>query len=252
MNLYESKNLKYSDIFNKRGLEYHKAMVMLPNSRDNEFLNITKQVKFSLDMIVVDVPSGGNYLKNFLPKSINYIPLETSSSFADINNTKICDWSQLPFENSSIDVIIVCAAFHHVSNEDRLKFKEEAIRVLKSNGKLVIADVQKGSKIDNFLNGFVNEQNSMGHNGEFLETNFCIEYETKKLIAEKDVVIDFPWVLSSETEESMKYVQLLFGLDKANTEQIEKYLTKNLNLTKNNNNKLQIDWQLRYVTFQKI
>ena len=50
----------------------------------------------------------------------------------------------------------------------------------------------------------------------------------------------------------MKYVQLLFGLDKASNKQIENYLKENLNLKLNSDNKLQIDWQLRYITFEKI
>lgn len=83
MNVYEKDKVKYAYIFNQRGLDYHKAMLMLPNSRDNEFTNIVNQVEYSSEMTIIDMPSGGNYLKSFLPTSVKVIPLETSSVFAN-------------------------------------------------------------------------------------------------------------------------------------------------------------------------
>lgn len=132
MNVYEKDKVKYADIFNQRGLDYHKTMLMLPNSRDNEFINIVNQVKYSLEVTIIDMPSGGNYLKSFLPAYVKVIPLETSSVFANIGDTQICDWSHLPFENNTIDVIFCCAAMHHVSSQDRIKFQQETIKSLKN------------------------------------------------------------------------------------------------------------------------
>lgn len=252
MNVYDNDKVKYANIFNQRGLDYHKAMLMLPRSRDNEFLNIANQVEYLSEMTIIDMPSGGNYLKAFLPKNVKVIPLETSSVFANIGDTQICDWSHFPFENNTIDVVFCCAAMHHVSSDDRIKFQQEVTRVLKTGGKLVVADVQKDSKMDTFLNGFVDKQNSMGHQGVFLDANFTKEFASENLIVLKDSIIDFPWILSTDVKMSMKYVQLLFGLDKASNKQIENYLKENLNLKLNSDNKLQIDWQLRYITFEKI
>ena len=125
MNVYDNDKVKYANIFNQRGLDYHKAMLMLPRSRDNEFLNIANQVEYLSEMTIIDMPSGGNYLKAFLPKNVKVIPLETSSVFANIGDTQICDWSHFPFENDTIDVVFCCAAMHHVSSDDRIKFHDD-------------------------------------------------------------------------------------------------------------------------------
>ena len=48
-----------------------------------------------------------------------------------------CD--ALPFEDASMDVVTVCAAYHHFPDVDA--FAREAWRTLKPNGKLTIAEV---------------------------------------------------------------------------------------------------------------
>ena len=77
MNVYDNEKVKYANIFNQRGLDYHKAMLMLPRSRDNEFLNISNQVEYLSEMTIIDMPSGGNYLKAFLP---NFEHIETGKN----------------------------------------------------------------------------------------------------------------------------------------------------------------------------
>lgn len=44
----------------------------------------------------------------------------------------------LPYEDNSMDVIMACMAYHHFSDQE--KFRKEAYRVLKPNGKLYICD----------------------------------------------------------------------------------------------------------------
>ena len=49
------------------------------------------------------------------------------------------DCEAIPFENETMDIITVCAAYHHFP--DVAAFAAEAKRLLKSNGMLYIADV---------------------------------------------------------------------------------------------------------------
>lgn len=62
-----------------------------------------------------------------------------------------CD--KLPFEKDEIDVMTVCAAFHHFPNVE--KFAEEASRVIKSNGMLYIAEVYLPTFLRVICNQFV-------------------------------------------------------------------------------------------------
>jgi SAM-dependent methyltransferase len=251
MNNYNDSKKSYTEIFNQRGLDYHKAMLLLPNARDNEFKNIISEFNIVPQMTIVDMPSGGNYLKNYLPENVSIVPLETSEIFAKLGGTQVCQWSSLPLDSNSVDVVLCCAAFHHVEPDDRLKFREEVTRILKPNGKLVIADVQVGTAVDAYLNTFVNENNSMGHLGWFLDDSFGSNYQTNSLILKSNKVKEFPWYFTDDLELSMTYMKLLFGIDKASTKQIVAYLKDHLGLKKTDENIFMINWCLRYVTFSK-
>ena len=53
------------------------------------------------------------------------------------------DMRQLPFKDGSFDVVVSSLAIHNVSDEkERAEALHEAARVLKSGGKLVIADIR--------------------------------------------------------------------------------------------------------------
>lgn len=134
----------------------------------------------------------------------------------------------MPLEDQSVDTILCCAAIHHVADEDRKKFRQEAVRVLKKGGKLVIADVEQGTPMDPFLNEFVHNNNSLGHVGMFIDTNFA----QGALNIVKNQYQNFTWEFSSNLEESMVYMKLLFGIDKASIKEVAKYMAAHLNLTK--------------------
>ncbi len=249
MSAFESKG--YSDIFNQRGRDYHKAMVMLPNARDNEFLNVIDQLDLFDGMVIVDMPSGGNYLKSYLPDSVTVVPLETSEIFAQLGRTRVCKWSSLPLNYASVDAVICCAAFHHVEQDDRELFRSEVTRVLRPGGKLVIADVNQGSAVDRYLNGFVDTHNSMGHEGWFLTDSFGKDFSTDALALVSDDYRTFDWKFSDDMAESMTYMKLLFGIDNASLDDLSNYLEEHLGLRRGSDGVYKMDWSLRYFTFTK-
>ncbi len=248
--MFEQQHFKYAEIFNLRGKEYHQAMRLLPDARKTELINILNQIEIKPGMVLVDIPSGGNYLKQYLPDSVTICPLETSEIFSKLGNAPLCKWSELPLENNSVDAILCCAAMHHVESEDRMLFKKEALRILRSGGKLVIADVEKRSPMDPFLNEFIHKNNSLGHVGWFLEESFAQDFAGDSFSVVKNQYIPFTWELSNELEVSMTYMKLLFGIDKASIDQIADYMTKHLNLSLNNEGVYTMDWGLRYTVFQ--
>lgn len=62
-----------------------------------------------------------------------------------------CD--KLPFENGEIDVMTVCAAYHHFPSVRR--FAKEARRVMKKGGRLYIAEVYLPDILRTLINPFV-------------------------------------------------------------------------------------------------
>lgn len=251
MNLYDDDNTNYAAIFDQRGDDYHAAMQLIPSARDLEFRNLLNQAVLKNNMCVVDIPSGGNYLSKYIKEDVTLIPLETSEVFAKLGNSEVCNWSSLPIKDNSVDVIFTCAAFHHVVEADRLKFMNEASRVLKPNGKLVIADVKEGTAIDHFLNTFVDQNNSLGHKGDFMDDNFSKTYETEFLKSSPSKFIEFPWVLSDSEDISINYLKLMFGIDKADQKSIKKEIVETLNFKKSKTGHFTIDWALNYEVYTK-
>ena len=204
-------NKFYAEIFNHSGASYHRAMQLHPRARDEEFNAVRSLLKLQSGDCLVDVPAGGGYLHDYLPASINYSGLEFSNGFGTHGDVGQCSETNLPPANASMDAAVCLAALHHVEN--KLEFFTELARCLKPNGRLVVADVVQHSKEAEFLNGFVNTWNSLGHDGDFInperdkkllrQAGFATEFETKH----------YCWNFESYAD-CQEYLRLLFSLDK--------------------------------------
>jgi len=164
----------YKEIFNKRGNSYNAAMFDCPNARQNEFNQIIELAEISAGQLVLDIPSGGGYLKNFINAPVKIISVETSSLFIqDLQPTSsqtilLCnDISNTLLPDSCTDRIISLAGLHHI--EQRFDLYREMFRMLKPGGYFCMADACTDSNVASFLNVFVNQFNSMGHRGVFLD-----------------------------------------------------------------------------------
>ncbi len=80
----------------------------------------------------LELGSGGGFLKQLAPQVItsDILPLK------DID--KQIDAQQLPFDNESLDAILLLNVFHHIPKP--YLFLKEAERVLKPNGKIVMIE----------------------------------------------------------------------------------------------------------------
>ncbi|MEM6582301.1 MAG: class I SAM-dependent methyltransferase [Pseudomonadota bacterium] len=160
--------LTYSEIFADPENTYRLAMERVPRARDAEFIAIRELLSLGEVSTLVDIPAGGGYLKQHLPKHIHYTGLEFSHGFSHGNNlVKHCTEASLPLANESQSAVVSLAAAHHLEN--RSAFYTEVARILEPKGCFILADVEQSSKIDWFLNTFVNQWNSQGHHGRFLD-----------------------------------------------------------------------------------
>ncbi|NES78477.1 MULTISPECIES: class I SAM-dependent methyltransferase [unclassified Okeania] len=223
----------YKDIFNQRGLSYHQAMMTYPLARAEEFNQVLKLAKIKDDNVICDVPSGGCYLSNFIPRCAKLISIETSEKFIECSQKKdhnialVCEnISHIPLLSESIDRVISLAALHHV--DDKFGFYQEAYRLLAQGGICCLADVRKGSKVADFLNIFVDRYNSMGHQGAFWDKNTANQLETVGFQVLVHQAISFDWQFDS-LEDMVNFCKLLFGIDKTDNskilEGIEQYLS---------------------------
>lgn len=234
----------YQDIFNARGNSYDEAMKLLPKARQKEFENLFNCYTLSNHATVVDIPSGGGYLKGYLPDGVDFKPLETSEVFASYSNSALCTWDNLPLANSKIDMVTCCAALHHVEEKMRTLFFEESLRVLKSGGAFVCCDVEKESEQDEFLNVFVNEYNPIGHQGDFIQKSIIDQFP-KGFTVISNKLEKYTWNLGTSEEVALKYLQLLFGISDASLGLIKNEAEKLLSFRFEE--EFKINWQLRYI-----
>lgn len=148
-------------------------------------------------------------------------------------------------DDESVDAVISLASLRHSQQRDA--FYREAHRVLKPGGKFLIGDVERGSPQDDFLNGFVNEYNSMSHEGDFLEA----EIESARMSSAGFEVIhndrhDYDWSFP-DTSTMFEFCTGLFGLDQASPAA----LTKGLSNLRSENTPHIINWGLLMIMESK-
>ena len=214
----------YKDIFNQRGDAYHTAMTEFPDARTLEFREILERAAPQPGEVVLDLPSGGGYLRRHVrTPGVRFIEVETSSVFHDLHEpadgvrSVLCDLENLDVETAGVDVAVSLAGLHHAPDLPRI-FRE-IVRVLAPAGRLCLADVRAGSPVDGFLNRFVNEYNSMGHEGDFLDDRVVGWLAASGFAIVEDTVVPYSWNFPS-VDAMVRYVSLLFGLDRATPEQV--------------------------------
>jgi SAM-dependent methyltransferase len=206
----------YQTIFKKRGQLYHDAMTHYPHARDEEFKILLSYSKLHKNDIVADMPSGGCYLKRYL-KLQNLIFLDPTQEFLHNctceDQTIHTDLESTPLITNSIDTVFSLAGMHHALKPELIY--SEIHRVLKDEGYFIYADVLKGSKEDTFLNSFVHNYNSSGHQGVFLDSGIKKDLDKLSFNVNYYEYKTFTWNFNNENE-MVDFVKKLFGLDLAN------------------------------------
>ncbi|MEY4835740.1 MAG: hypothetical protein RI980_1855 [Bacteroidota bacterium] len=236
----------YQLIFQKRANDYHYAMQNFPNARDFEFENLISTVDFSSIQKVLDVPSGGGYLKRYLPKNIELSSADFSEGFIN-ENIQLVQPTEFPYADNSFDLVLSLSGMHHLN--DVSIFVNECLRVVKENGSFIFSDVKKDSPVDFFLNEFVNKYNSLGHNGVFFSENAFVEFP---LLQEKIIRIQYkqyPFLFKNKAE-MIYFFSLFFGLDKASEKIIYDGISDILGV-KATPNGLEVGWGLIQFEFKK-
>lgn len=243
----------YREIFKKRGHLYHQAMTMYPQARAEEFDHTVRMANMKDDDAVCDIPSGGGYLSQFVNPTVSFIHAETSDVFA-----KLCKWNgaanvflgtleNIPLESDSVDKIISLAALHHVDEKER--FFSEAYRVLRKGGTATIADVQAQSAPSEFLDGFVHEHNTMGHQGQYIHGRTPEKIAQNGFTILETSLIPFHWAFDS-LQAMGQFCHLLFGIDKANPTQVIEGIRKHVGYVVENNI-CRMSWELLFINAQK-
>ena len=212
----------YESIFNRRGQAYHRAMQLVPGARRREFSAALEHAGLRRGGVVCDVPSGGGYLADHLPPDLELrlVAIDPSDVFARTWQDQRVEWhlaplTRLPIQDASVDALVSIAGLHHA--DDRPAALREMRRVLRPGGRLSILEVPSGATTDRFLNGFVDQYNSMGHDGRFVDDAFRADVTAAGFHVETDELCRYTWDFSGE-DEMVEFIRLMFWLDKATPE----------------------------------
>ena len=115
-------------------------------------LNKMDEIKDALELlgdeVVIDIGGGTGRLAEYLSQSckIVYVLDESEGMLSRVKaNTKVVTVLQnalhTPFNNSSVDVVVMSDVLHHISKQSALI--EEISRILKKDGRLLILDFEK-------------------------------------------------------------------------------------------------------------
>jgi SAM-dependent methyltransferase len=237
----------YSDIFKERALEYHSAMTASPRARDAEFRTVVQPIADALGGLVCDMPAGGGYLMRYLPPQMRYVGVDPADEFlnsAPESSSMIkAAIDDVPLPDGSVDYVLSLAGLHHEENLDRVF--AEMRRLLRQGGRVVVADAAEDTPPARFLNGFVDRNNPMGHQGRFLDGATAPALEAVGLAVVADEVIEVPW-LFDRSDEAADFCGNLFGIATAGEQAILAALADEIGFTRANG-QLLLNWQLRRI-----
>ena len=202
----------YAEIFAERATAYHAAMAQCPQAREVEFRAMLDPLR-NRSGLLCDMPSGGGYLAAYVPADWRYVGVDPAEDFIEACPTGLerikSAITNVPLEDGSLDAIVSLAGLHH--EPDLALVFEEMRRLLKPGGRAVLADVAIETSPAGFLNGFVDRNNPMGHEGRFLDGNTAGTFEAAGLRIVEDRLVDVPWVFDS-LEEAGEFCRHLFGM----------------------------------------
>jgi SAM-dependent methyltransferase len=233
--------MNYAEIFDRRGHEYHRAMQLAPLARRREFQALFSSRPLTSGELVFDIPSGGGYLADHLAVPARVHGFEFSCGFANESSRVALLELDKPWEIGQADRVVSLAGLHH--NADPIAVAAKLSAHVRRGGWLHVADVAQGSRIGEWLNGFVHRNNELGHEGIFLPARrgaYPLAWDVARL-----ELREVPWRFDSEAT-MVRFCRWMFGIDRASDAQISRALREIVGVRERAQG-VELAWELLYL-----
>lgn len=247
----------YKAIFEHRGHQYNNASKISATARQNEVDALLKLVSFEDEMIVLDAPAGGGIIAKRMEElglaHSAIICVEPAKQFAaaipkhlQVLHDEI---DQVNVKDASIDIVLSLAGLHHLT--DRQKVYQEWHRMLKNDGQLAVSDVRENTPTAEFLNGFVNANNSVGHCGIFIgKTEFAEQLAEQGFQVFHEQLTTVPWTFTDKHQLGL-FCKTLFDMDNASSANVVADAINDIVGISEDDSGVHIQWQLQYAQARK-
>ena len=237
----------YTDLFTQRGSSYDQAMLEWPEARAQEFAQVIAAAGVAPGMTVADVPAGGGYLRGYLPQGCRWIGHEPCSDFTN-HRTGAAEAARpllpLPFADGEADTAISLAGVHHLA--DKRDLFAEMRRITRPGGRFALSDVARGTPTAHFLDGFVGNYNSTGHEGVFLDDHTLTELKEAGWQVLSAELRHFHWVFPDRAAMA-GFCRRLFDICKTNADHVASALESGPGTDQLDGGMLGLRWSLMTV-----
>jgi ubiquinone/menaquinone biosynthesis C-methylase UbiE len=244
----------YADVWQKRGSSYNKANSLYPQARERERGILIEGLQILPGQTLLDVSSGGGYLPikvhETFGDSVRIMAIEPSDIFAAalpdyIQRVPGSSATYFNLSNETVDRVSNLSGLHHTENVPL--FFSEAHRTLRQGGIVGVAEVREGSRVDQWLNVFVDRHNTDGHKGMFFKEGALSKMAQNagfSRVSERRV--EYTWNFRTVGDMVM-FCRVLFGLDLASDEEIHTAIEEILGMTSDTDNQVKIRWELQHL-----
>jgi SAM-dependent methyltransferase len=237
----------YAEIFAERGASYHRAMAEFPRARDSEFRAVLEPLGVLGDGVLCDLPSGGGYLAEHVPSCVRYVGVDPSHDFIEACPPGLerieAPITEVPLPTGAADYIVCLAALHH--EPDLASVFSEMRRLLKGGGRAILADVAVDTAPAAFLNGFLDRNNPMGHDGRFLDERLTRILEDAGFRIVDDRLMPTPWQFDSRRDAGA-FCRNLFWMPDLSADEVADAIEQEIGL-ESADGTTRVQWVLRRV-----
>lgn len=246
----EINQINYNNIFEMRGQQHAEAFHRFPMAVEEECASVLSFAKIQPGDVVLDVPSASGFLRRHLKipdvklSAVDPSPILHALCKLEINDCHCSPMNKLPFSPGFFDVVICLAGLHHET--DLIGVFSEVNRVLSKKGRFIIAEVDENSGPANFLNKFVNNYSSLGHQGHFFSDTYRQSLLRAGFKIMEERLARYHWKFAS-FDDMTTCLALMFGIDSASSAMILAAVEDSLGIDSGPNDEICMRWCLRQV-----